>query len=582
MNGPRLIPAVICLLVAGVCGCGAEKSHQADRIFDDQAMKFFKELDTTSLRMLAAQYGGRPAGALDSLATDGVSRITGTEKPEGVAAVAAYCEFYFNAGKYLNKPIIFVKSKKIRPIVARTLQGSDLAVFRRTNRIPPASIMLGSGLTVARRASKDLNVRDMIAAGRITMEDAEATRSAGALGDRWNELYDDEARRVPMARLGGRYVAFINIELCLLPGSGQDWPGITEVLVGSGGHTHSAGCELIANLRDAWKNYDAEGVNAIIAKIKDVGSAGKGYPDASRLKWELFYNDIHKGHPAFVGFVAAFIMFIVAIATNRRWARNSAMAIMILSTLVITAAWILRWIAGGEAWYLPPMMKQYGAMLSSAVLAAVLAVILELFRKYNYIALAAAFYGAVVLVWVYFGNMIMGPDSVNSSISAAKGILKDPLMIIHVSVIVVGHALAGMTVVTSVAYVGIAFFKGLEGKSTSSAPGLFGPVGNSSLAVVDRCNLILAQIACWTLIVGTLLGAWWADYAWSRWWGWDAKETWALITCLLFVVVLHVRFVLPSRYRGLLTAVFCILGGVAMLFNWFVVNYLFSGLHSYG
>jgi len=220
-------------------------------------------------------------------------------------------------------------------------------------------------------------------------------------------------------------------------------------------------------------------------------------------------------------------------------------------------------------------------MVSSAVLAAVLAVFIELFRKSNYIGLAASFYAAAVLVWVYFGNVLF-PGSVDSSVGGVRGILKHGLMIVHVSVIVVGHALAGMSVVTSVAYLIIALFKGFGDKSPSSPPGLFGPVGESSLASADRCNLILAQVACWTLIVGTLLGAWWADDAWSRWWGWDPKETWALITCLFFVAVLHVRLVTPSKYRGLVTAVGCILGGLAMLFNWFVVNYVFSGLHSYG
>jgi ABC-type transport system involved in cytochrome c biogenesis permease subunit len=592
----------------GVGGCRDGQAPKEDRIFDDQALKFFEDLDTEALRMLAAQFGGRKSGALDSVAHDEVARITGSEKPDGVESVVAYLEFYFNTGQYLSRPVIFVRSRQLRTIVADNLKGTHLEVFQRTNRIPPVTIMLGSGDTVMALASQNDFVRDMVLARRITAEDAQSTRPIGTLGDRWSQLLDKPNFRMLLGRLSGRYEALLSIELRLLPGEGPDWPGASESLVPSGQHTHSAGCELMVNLRNAWKKRDASGVNAVIARISQAGAAAsEDYPKASRLRWELFYNDAHKGHPAFVGFVVAFLLFIVAIATERRWVRNCAMAILMLSTLVIGGAWVLRWIIGGEKWYLPPMMTQYGAMVSSAVLATVLAIVIELFRKYNYIALAASFYAAVVLVWVYFGNTLF-PGTVDSSVSGVRGILKDPLMIIHVSVIVVGHALAGMTVVTSVAYVSIAWakglaskrssyppgllglvarvapvcFRGVEGKSPSSPPGLFGPVGDSALASADRCNLILAQAACWTLIVGTLLGAWWADYAWSRWWGWDPKETWALITCLLFLAVLHVRLVTPSKYRGLLTAVICILGGLAMLFNWFVVNYVFSGLHSYG
>ncbi|MCP4379340.1 MAG: cytochrome c biogenesis protein CcsA, partial [bacterium] len=463
------------------------------------------------------------------------------------------------------------------------LKGSHLEVFKRTRRIPPVAIALGSSDSMRNLVSYNEYLSGMVPSGRITDAEIEAARPLGTLGDQWGRLLERrKENKLIVDRLSRRYEAFIGIELRLLPGEGSDWPEASEFLIHLG-HDHAprvSGGELIVQLRDAWKKQDAVGVNAVVSQIIQTASASDQYPKPARLRWELFYNDSHKGHPAFAGFVVAFLLFIVTIATGQRWVRNVAMLVMTLSTVVIGGAWILRWIIGGEAWYLPPMMSQYGAMVSSAVLAAVLAVILELFRKYNYIALAASFYAAVILVWVYFGNSLF-PGSVDSSVGGVRGILKHGLMVVHVSVIVVGHALAGMTIVTSFAYVSIALIKGFGDKSPSSPPGLFGPVGDSSLASVDRCNLILAQVACWTLIVGTLLGAWWADDAWSRWWGWDPKETWALITCLFFLVVLHVRLVTPSKYRGLLTAIACILGGAAMLFNWFVVNYVLSGLHSY-
>jgi len=341
------------------------------------------------------------------------------------------------------------------------------------------------------------------------------------------------------------------------------------------------GSDLVARLRDAWKQQKASEVNAVVAQLTATTGEHPQYPSVRRREMELLYNDTNKGHSAFIGFVAAFGLLIAGISSGRRGFRIAALAIMTLSTLVLGWAWVIRWIVGGEKWYLPPMMSQYEALVSSALLGSVLGLVIEFFRKYNYIALAASFYAAMVLVWVHFGNVLF-PGAVDSSVGAVRGILKHWLMIIHVSTIVVGHALAGMTVVTSLAYVIMGCVRGFADKPLSSPPGLFGPVGDSPLAAVDRSNLILAQIGCWMLVLGTLLGAWWGDRAWSRWWGGDPKETWALITCLAFIAAVHVRFVASSRMRGLVTAVGCLFGGAAMLFNWFAVQYVFKGLHSYG
>ncbi len=75
-------------------------------------------------------------------------------------------------------------------------------------------------------------------------------------------------------------------------------------------------------------------------------------------------------------------------------------------------------------------------------------------------------------------------------------------------------------------------------------------------------------------------GAIWAQTAWGAWWSWDPKETWALITWLLYTAYLHTRLV--RRLRGRLSAILAIVGFVATVFTFFGVNFLLSGLHSYG
>ena len=76
-----------------------------------------------------------------------------------------------------------------------------------------------------------------------------------------------------------------------------------------------------------------------------------------------------------------------------------------------------------------------------------------------------------------------------------------------------------------------------------------------------------------------IFGAVWAETAWGAWWSWDPKETWALITWLIYTAYLHTRLV--RKLRGAWSAVLAIGGFVAMAFTFFGVNFLLSGLHSY-
>jgi ABC-type transport system involved in cytochrome c biogenesis permease subunit len=77
-----------------------------------------------------------------------------------------------------------------------------------------------------------------------------------------------------------------------------------------------------------------------------------------------------------------------------------------------------------------------------------------------------------------------------------------------------------------------------------------------------------------------IFGAIWAQRAWGRYWGWDPKETWALVTWLIYTAYLHTRLV--RRLRGKISAILAIVGFACTIFTFFGVNYLLSGLHSYG
>jgi cytochrome c-type biogenesis protein CcsB len=100
-----------------------------------------------------------------------------------------------------------------------------------------------------------------------------------------------------------------------------------------------------------------------------------------------------------------------------------------------------------------------------------------------------------------------------------------------------------------------------------------------STPVLDEINYKSIVIGFPMLTLGIITGAAWANYAWGSYWSWDPKETWSLITWFIYAAFLHARF--TRDWRGRKAAILSIVGFVFVLFTYFGVNYLISGLHSY-
>jgi ABC-type transport system involved in cytochrome c biogenesis permease subunit len=96
---------------------------------------------------------------------------------------------------------------------------------------------------------------------------------------------------------------------------------------------------------------------------------------------------------------------------------------------------------------------------------------------------------------------------------------------------------------------------------------------------LDAAQVVVMQLAFGLLGVGIILGAVWADQSWGRPWGWDPKETFALVTWIVYLIILHVRLV--TKRKAMWTAILAIIGFAIMLFNWIGVNFFLVGLHSY-
>lgn len=162
------------------------------------------------------------------------------------------------------------------------------------------------------------------------------------------------------------------------------------------------------------------------------------------------------------------------------------------------------------------------------------------------------------------------PD-INSRILPLVPALKSNWLITHVVTCFFGYAALGLSFCISVMYL-------LKRLDHGNRNGIFLKWIPETI-VLDDLNYQIVVIGFLMLTLGIITGSVWAHSAWGSYWSWDPKETWSLITWLIYAAVLHSRLV--RGWRGKKIAILCIIGFSCVLFTYFGVNYL-AGLHSYG
>ena len=101
------------------------------------------------------------------------------------------------------------------------------------------------------------------------------------------------------------------------------------------------------------------------------------------------------------------------------------------------------------------------------------------------------------------------------------------------------------------------------------------------MAHLSLINELFMYFGLILITIGTFLGAVWANQSWGRYWGWDAKESWALVTILVYTIITHIRLI--HRWRNdIIFSALSVYALLSILMTYFGVNYYLSGLHSYG
>jgi cytochrome c-type biogenesis protein CcsB len=181
------------------------------------------------------------------------------------------------------------------------------------------------------------------------------------------------------------------------------------------------------------------------------------------------------------------------------------------------------------------------------------------FRRYfrGYLGALVSLIACLLLAYASFGG-------VDSRIKPLMPALKSNWLLIHVVTAFLGYAAFALAFGTALLYL-----VQQRRPRQSLLP----------LAQLDRLIYRTTVLGFLLLTLGILTGAVWAETAWGRYWSWDPKETWSLITWLIYATLLHAR--LLKGWQGRRIAWLAVLGFLAVLFTYFGVSFLLSGLHSY-
>lgn len=321
----------------------------------------------------------------------------------------------------------------------------------------------------------------------------------------------------------------------------------------------------LAEVRLSLQSNDWSKPDEILNSIKEYqlsnDKASLIRPD--KIEAELKYNRLNIFNYSKLGyFILGGLLLILAFIRlmNRKTWLQYASTILIIG---IAAIFIYHLFGMGMRWYISgyaPWSNSYETMVYVAW-ATVLAGFI--FGRKNILTLSLA---------TLFGGVILFVSSLNwmdPQINTLVPVLNSPWLMFHVAVIVAAYGFFGISFLLGLTNIIIMSFN----KDSSLIA-----LRIKELSVINNMSL-LTGLALMT--IGTFLGAVWANESWGRYWGWDPKETWALITIIVYSVVTHLHLVKKWNSDWLFNFT-SVLGFSSVLMTYLGVNYFLSGMHSYG
>ena len=260
-------------------------------------------------------------------------------------------------------------------------------------------------------------------------------------------------------------------------------------------------------------------------------------------------------------YLITFLGYLI-FATSQNKTLGTLSTYLLLGGLIIHSGGLaLRWMETHQTGYgYVPLSNMYESLIFFSWTIVLIYLIIELKYQQRIIGL---FVTPFAFLAIALTSIIPGVDA---KITPLVPALQSNWLAIHVITCFFGYAAFALSFGISILYLIREKNEGIS-KWLPPAP------------LLDEINYKSIIIGFPMLTLGIVTGAAWANYAWGTYWSWDPKETWSLITWFIYAAFLHAR--ITRDWRGRKAAILSVVGFSAVLFTYFGVNYLLSGLHSY-
>jgi cytochrome c-type biogenesis protein CcsB len=493
------------------------------------------DLELEPLRTLAVQDGGR-LKPLDTFARETARRVagakafTGGESVEGLDPVEWIVAMVAEPDRWRAEPIVRVTHAGLRDALALP-QGKDRYSF---DELVGHERFLQSVGAIQERLRADRPAKpDPVEQEALELYETLSTM-AGIFGG-------EAIRLVP--RPGDAKAAWLSVADL---GRTAD-PALDPV--------RSLVAAVVSAYRAGDRHELASSSLALGRRLREV--APDLYPTAGSLEREVHYNRLKPFRWSWILYLAAVLLLLAGFPLRSRAAGRAGVALAVAGFLLQTYGMVLRTLIAGRA----PVTNMYESVVFVAWGAILLALIFEWTHPVRYVLACSA--ALAVLSLILADNLPI----LDGSIAPLVPVLRDNLWLtVHVLTVTLGYAAFLLAAGLGHLSLGLYFFAPERARLRSA---------------LSRFLYRSLQVGTLFLAAGTLLGGVWASYSWGRFWGWDPKETWALIALLGYLAVLHGRFV--GWFKELGMAVGSIVGFLGVLMAWYGVNFILgTGLHSYG
>jgi len=300
---------------------------------------------------------------------------------------------------------------------------------------------------------------------------------------------------------------------------------------------------------------------------KEVGA--EVIPSERQIGMEVSYNKMNvfkKSYRSYLllGLTMLILFFVKIFVTPTKKSEKKFRVVTLILTVLISVVFFyhgygvyMRWYISGHA----PWSNGYEAVIFIAWVSMLFGLI---FSRKNAAILAGTAILASLMIFVTEMNL-MDPE-----ITQLQPVLKSYWLMIHVAIITGSYGPLGISCILGLLNLMLYIFRTRKN----------GKVITMNINELTYVTEMTMTIGVFMLTIGTFLGGIWANESWGRYWGWDPKETWALVAVLVYAVILHLRYIPGLKGKFLFNAV-SFWGYASILFTFFGVNFYLVGLHSY-